>query len=994
MFIASLVAIIFEAKPVFKTKLVGFNILWGQLLSITTFTLTFFLNVSYGLWRKCYELSRRLQGRLNDLSLTMAAHADRMTPSNPDEYGTYTPGARQILELMARYVRVFNILTYASFTRSHRPILTPTGMRRLVERGVLTPTERQILVDGDVPATQRHNNILLWIVRVFIESREAGHIKGGSGFEQQFMEKVHVIRAQYGAIGDELQGRMPLAYAHIVQVLVDVILLMYPFMAFTSSKMSPWLGIFSTGLLTIFYQGLFDLAKQFLDPYDNENYGQGDDPLCVDTLVAETNAGSVRWLRGVAEVPFNKDKLKEGEMKEYLLPLRGYSVEKLMEMEEEERLERERKEEEDRQKQELLEKQRIEEEKALLAEALEEEERLKHKNSTLINELEKNPLLNTSASASSLFNSSIVSNSTIAFTSLDMKPDNDVISQSNKTNGIEILKTQIKPSIKKSDNAEREFKPAFKKPQKEDKTAFITSNQINPASTLLKEETEKVNKKLEISPKKEEKKKPILIEEFDEEEFFFDQITAGLEDFDWYEQIGPDGNEMRLSEMLADEAWEESLYEDENIATNETLKYEQATEQAKDMIQAVKEEFLETAAILNAAPGASSELETKGKSSSERNSNTDKKDVSKVSVPKARKDVNDNSQKMQYDQTKLDSLSQLWGAGPKDLDGIVDKDMNETALPLDSLRMESFSQLWSDSSMRPVTPSRAPESSTDAGEIMSDNIKQLWGESPAENSFIGEDVDDSDLVFPDMSFDGLEWFNEKDDDGNEVRLSEILADEEWEEETEIEPPTVETFEDFSKKAIEQIEAYEEELSETEAILNSPPGFQSLGEEFEEDEEDEKSEKVVQDNDAYSLESPGVAIEDIAEEECISDAILNASPGSQSLDVEQLCKEEPCDEPSITDTNDENGEITDESLNVFEMDIKLENEGKLRSRKSGVEEDLPSGDDEFIIRADNQMQKNPQSGLDPTDNEDSGIIQDIFNITESKEKSDDVSDDDS
>eukprot|EP00957_Ditylum_brightwellii_P198058 15089713-Ditylum_brightwellii.AAC.1 len=62
----------------------------------------------------------------------------------------------------------------------------------------------------------------------------AGHVVGGDGFEQQFMEKIHVIRAQYGAIGDELQGRMPLAYAHIVQVLVDVILWMYPFQALSS----------------------------------------------------------------------------------------------------------------------------------------------------------------------------------------------------------------------------------------------------------------------------------------------------------------------------------------------------------------------------------------------------------------------------------------------------------------------------------------------------------------------------------------------------------------------------------------------------------------------------------------------------------------------------------------------------------------------------------------------------------------------------------------
>ena len=46
----------------FKNYLSGFSTLWGQLLSVTTFTLTFFVNQSYSLWRKCMELSRRLQG--------------------------------------------------------------------------------------------------------------------------------------------------------------------------------------------------------------------------------------------------------------------------------------------------------------------------------------------------------------------------------------------------------------------------------------------------------------------------------------------------------------------------------------------------------------------------------------------------------------------------------------------------------------------------------------------------------------------------------------------------------------------------------------------------------------------------------------------------------------------------------------------------------------------------------------------------------------------
>jgi Bestrophin, RFP-TM, chloride channel len=255
MVYASLVYLACKSFPQVKDTLSGFSILWGQLLSVTTFTLTFFVNQSYALWRKCTELSRRLQGRLHDLDMTLAAHAARKPAASPNEPSTYTPAARQILELVSRYVRLFNLLTYASFTRSHRPILTPRGMRRLVERGLMTPMERQILVDAEIPATQRHNAVLLWILRACVEGKEAGHFLGGAGFEQNFMEKAHVARASYGGIGDELQGRMPLAYAHIVQVLVDLVLWLYPFMAY-SAGMSGLLCVLGTGLLTMSYQGL------------------------------------------------------------------------------------------------------------------------------------------------------------------------------------------------------------------------------------------------------------------------------------------------------------------------------------------------------------------------------------------------------------------------------------------------------------------------------------------------------------------------------------------------------------------------------------------------------------------------------------------------------------------------------------------------------------------------------------------------------------------
>jgi Bestrophin, RFP-TM, chloride channel len=213
MIYACAVFVLCKSFPQMKEALSGFSILWGQLLSVTTFTLTFFVNQSYALWRKCSDLSRSLQGRLHDMDMTLAAHAARIPPTGVNQPSTYTPESRQMLELVSRYVRLFNLLTYASFTRSHRPVLTPRGMRRLVERGLMTPLEREVLVNAAIPATQRHNAVLLWIIRAFIEGTDAGHFKGGDGFEQQFIEKAHVCRSAYGSIGDELQGTTNIVFS-------------------------------------------------------------------------------------------------------------------------------------------------------------------------------------------------------------------------------------------------------------------------------------------------------------------------------------------------------------------------------------------------------------------------------------------------------------------------------------------------------------------------------------------------------------------------------------------------------------------------------------------------------------------------------------------------------------------------------------------------------------------------------------------------------------
>ena len=109
--------------------------------------------------------------------------------------------------------------------------------------------------------------------------------------EAQFDERVHELRGAAASVGDELADRIPLPYIHFVQILTDFFLLLTPFALFP--EMGAWC-IVATASLTLFFEGLLNLAKSFIDPLDNERVHRGG--ICIDTLIAESNAGAVRWL--------------------------------------------------------------------------------------------------------------------------------------------------------------------------------------------------------------------------------------------------------------------------------------------------------------------------------------------------------------------------------------------------------------------------------------------------------------------------------------------------------------------------------------------------------------------------------------------------------------------------------------------------------------------------------------------------------------------------
>ena len=284
-------------------KLRGLNNMWGYLLTMATFVNSFFLSQAYGFWLATKGNLRKVQGRLNDLGLLLATHAQR------DETGCYTDRSRELLDDVARYVRLFHILFWAGQVRPARAdegaslsvLRTERGLARLMERGALTDREHELLVDKlRLPETQRHNVVLEWIATRFVNAREAGLLSGGPGMEQMMLDKILLLRAVCASITDDAAARMPLAYVHLVQILVDALVALSPLSLYSR------LGILTIplcGILTLFYRGFLVLSKSFLDPFGNEDsLSENFNVMC---LVAETNAGSVRWFTGIDELPFS-----------------------------------------------------------------------------------------------------------------------------------------------------------------------------------------------------------------------------------------------------------------------------------------------------------------------------------------------------------------------------------------------------------------------------------------------------------------------------------------------------------------------------------------------------------------------------------------------------------------------------------------------------------------------------------------------------------------
>ena len=84
--------------------------------------------------------------------------------------------------------------------------------------------------------------------------------------------------------------------------MVDSFLATAPFALY--AELGVW-SIFSVGIITVFYSGLLDLAKIFLDPLDNDDFLNESVNMDIGVLIREGNLGSTRWKNGAFMGPFS-----------------------------------------------------------------------------------------------------------------------------------------------------------------------------------------------------------------------------------------------------------------------------------------------------------------------------------------------------------------------------------------------------------------------------------------------------------------------------------------------------------------------------------------------------------------------------------------------------------------------------------------------------------------------------------------------------------------
>ena len=165
------------------SRLVPLAKLWQYLMNITTFILTFFLAQAYAMWRKMYDTCRKIQGRISDLVLLVAATVER------DENDKLSEKAETLVDDIGHYVRLFHVFNWACYSKKFAVISTDRGLSRMLSRGLISRKEYNTLTSLR-PTGGPHHTCLMWVLVRVLSAMKNGTLPNDRAVREVLFEKV------------------------------------------------------------------------------------------------------------------------------------------------------------------------------------------------------------------------------------------------------------------------------------------------------------------------------------------------------------------------------------------------------------------------------------------------------------------------------------------------------------------------------------------------------------------------------------------------------------------------------------------------------------------------------------------------------------------------------------------------------------------------------------------------------------------------------------
>jgi len=323
----------------FNEQFVAVSKCYKDVAKLGKLVLTMFVGLAYRRYVQFYWGSRKVQGAINNMALILGSVCD---------YENKSELSIKLQQDLERYLVLVHVLMYMNISpyigeklsipdlgkrvMGIDKLLTEEEMNIMmyvVKPGHGTPPEKAVIMPG-AAGNGPMNTVLVWIQMAFDRALAEKIILVHHSEPRtvsicaQFQDHLCDLRGAMATFGFMKQFPIPLAYAHMMQVLVDFVCLLCPFAVMYEidsvvvgkagfREHDPWatlpLTVFGVCFITYFYQGLLSLAKVLSNPF-----GEAIDPktgelkdkefmINVKQILKQTRCGQFTFFNSAIAAP-------------------------------------------------------------------------------------------------------------------------------------------------------------------------------------------------------------------------------------------------------------------------------------------------------------------------------------------------------------------------------------------------------------------------------------------------------------------------------------------------------------------------------------------------------------------------------------------------------------------------------------------------------------------------------------------------------------------